>query len=162
MAVSIRRTLEPFQRQLWGNLWQTAYGHFRAHRYHLEPNWAAELNRSTSYVRNTHIVPFKLHMDYHSCRKKSWSVCILWHAHSYTLCRKTWPQKMMCSLITTRFSVLDCLFWPCILWILEMRMYSVFPLSRGRRPTENKNTLLYRPSCLPKLPEQRICFAVVL
>ena len=39
---SIRRTLEPFQRQLWGNFWETvwsAYGLYRAHRYHLELNW---------------------------------------------------------------------------------------------------------------------------
>ena len=45
-AVLIRRTLEPFQRQRWGNFWQTvwsAYGLFRAHSYHLELNWT-ELN----------------------------------------------------------------------------------------------------------------------
>ena len=39
---SIRRTLEPFQRQRWGNFWETgwsAYGLFRAHRYHFELNW---------------------------------------------------------------------------------------------------------------------------
>ena len=39
---SIRRTLEPFQRQCWGTFWETgrsAYGFFRAHRYHLEQNW---------------------------------------------------------------------------------------------------------------------------
>ena len=39
---SIRQTLEPFQRQRWGNLWETwwnAYGLFRVHRYHLELNW---------------------------------------------------------------------------------------------------------------------------
>ena len=42
------RTLEPFQRQRWGNFWETgwsAYGLFRAHRYHLELNWI-ELNWS--------------------------------------------------------------------------------------------------------------------
>ena len=40
---SIRRTLEPFQRQRWGNFSETgwsAYGPFWAHRYHLEQNWA--------------------------------------------------------------------------------------------------------------------------
>ena len=39
---SVRRTLEPFERQRWGNFWETgwsAYGLFRAHRYHLELNW---------------------------------------------------------------------------------------------------------------------------
>ena len=38
---SIRRTMEPFQRRHWGNFWETgwsAYGLFRAHRYHLELN----------------------------------------------------------------------------------------------------------------------------
>ena len=45
----VRRTLEPFQRQLWGNFWETgwsAYGLFRAHRHHLELNWnmSAESN----------------------------------------------------------------------------------------------------------------------
>ena len=47
---SIGRTLEPFQRQRWGNVWQTAwsaYGLFRAHRYHLELNWT----ESTARVR---------------------------------------------------------------------------------------------------------------
>ena len=39
---SVRRTLEPFQRRRWGNSWETgssAYGLFRAHKYHLELNW---------------------------------------------------------------------------------------------------------------------------
>ena len=39
---SIRRTLELFQRQRWGNVWETrwsAYGLFRAHIYHLQLNW---------------------------------------------------------------------------------------------------------------------------
>ena len=38
---SFRRTLEPFQRQSWGNFWErgwSAYGLLRAHRYHLELN----------------------------------------------------------------------------------------------------------------------------
>ena len=42
---SITRTLEPFQRQRWGNFWETgwsAYGLFRAHRYHLELNWTEQ------------------------------------------------------------------------------------------------------------------------
>ena len=42
---STRRTLEPFQRQCWGNFWEmwwSAYGLFRAHRYHLELNWRRE------------------------------------------------------------------------------------------------------------------------
>ena len=41
-SLSIRRTLESFQRQGWRNFWETgwsAYGLFRAHRYHLELNW---------------------------------------------------------------------------------------------------------------------------
>ena len=36
---SVRQTLELFQRQRWGNLWETgwsAYGLFWTHRYHLE------------------------------------------------------------------------------------------------------------------------------
>ena len=40
---SIRRTLEAFQRRRWGNFWETewsAYGLFRAYRYHLELNWS--------------------------------------------------------------------------------------------------------------------------
>ena len=44
--LSVRRTLEPFQRQRWGNFWETRwseYGLFRAHRYHFELNWT-ELN----------------------------------------------------------------------------------------------------------------------
>ena len=39
---SVRRTLEQFQPQRWGNAWDTgwsAYGLFRAHRYHLELKW---------------------------------------------------------------------------------------------------------------------------
>ena len=43
---SIRRTLELFQRQRCGNLWETgwsAYGLFRGRRYHLQLNWT-ELN----------------------------------------------------------------------------------------------------------------------
>ena len=42
----IRRTLELFQKQRWENVWETgwsAYGLYRAHRYHLELNWI-ELN----------------------------------------------------------------------------------------------------------------------
>ena len=41
---SVRQTLEPFQRQRWGNFWETgwkAYGLFRARRYHLEPKGAS-------------------------------------------------------------------------------------------------------------------------
>ena len=44
--LSIRQTLEPFQRQCWGNFWETGwstYGLFRAHRHHLELKWT-ELN----------------------------------------------------------------------------------------------------------------------
>ena len=40
--LSVKQTLEPFQRQRWGNFWETwrsAYRLFRAHRYHLELNW---------------------------------------------------------------------------------------------------------------------------
>ena len=39
---SIRRTLELFQRQRWGNFWETGWsasGLFRAHRNHVELNW---------------------------------------------------------------------------------------------------------------------------
>ena len=39
---SIRWTSKPFQRQRWGNFWETGWsthGHFRVHRYHPEPNW---------------------------------------------------------------------------------------------------------------------------
>ena len=39
---SVRRTLEPFQRQRWGHVWETgwsSYGLFRAYRYHLELYW---------------------------------------------------------------------------------------------------------------------------
>ena len=46
----VRRTLDPFQRQRWGNFWETwlsAYGLFRAQRYHLELNWT-ELNSVTT------------------------------------------------------------------------------------------------------------------
>ena len=42
---SSRRTLEPFQRQSWGNFWETgwsAYGLFRAHRYHPDLNWSLQ------------------------------------------------------------------------------------------------------------------------
>ena len=43
---SVRRTLlEPFQRRHWGNFREmgwSAYGCFRAHRYHVELNWAGE------------------------------------------------------------------------------------------------------------------------
>ena len=42
---SVRRTLEPFQRQRWGNFWETgwsAYGLFWTHRYHLELNWTTK------------------------------------------------------------------------------------------------------------------------
>ena len=49
---SVRRTLELFQRQLWENFWETgwsAYGLFRAHRYHLELNWT-ELNRYSEVI----------------------------------------------------------------------------------------------------------------
>ena len=41
---SLGQTLEPFQRQRWGNFWETGwstYGLFQAHRYHLELNWTA-------------------------------------------------------------------------------------------------------------------------
>ena len=41
-VTAIRQTLEPFQRQRWGNLAETGwstYGLFQAHRYHLELNW---------------------------------------------------------------------------------------------------------------------------
>ena len=44
--LSIRGTLEPFQRKCWGNFWETGwgiYGLFWAHRYHLEVN-SAELS----------------------------------------------------------------------------------------------------------------------
>ena len=44
--LSIRQTLEPFQRQCWGNFWEmgwSTYGLFWAHRHHLELNWT-ELN----------------------------------------------------------------------------------------------------------------------
>ena len=40
--IAIRRTLEPFQRQRWGNFLEMgwdAYWLFRVHRYHAELNW---------------------------------------------------------------------------------------------------------------------------
>ena len=43
--LSIRWTLEPVQRQHWGNFWETGWsacGHFWVQRYHLEPNWTPE------------------------------------------------------------------------------------------------------------------------
>ena len=43
---STRRILELFQRQRWGNFWETkrsTYGLFQAHKYHLELNWTALL-----------------------------------------------------------------------------------------------------------------------
>ena len=42
---SIRRTLELFQRQCWGNFGETGwstYGLFRAHRYYLELDWTVQ------------------------------------------------------------------------------------------------------------------------
>ena len=56
---SIRQTLEPFQRQHWGNFWEmrwiwafldmgiSGYGHFWVHRHHLELDWT-ELMSQTS------------------------------------------------------------------------------------------------------------------
>ena len=44
--------LEPFQRQRWGNFWETgwsAYGLFRVHIYHLELNWT-EVNLVNIYI----------------------------------------------------------------------------------------------------------------
>ena len=54
---SIRRTLEPFQRQRWGNFWEmgwSAYGLFQAHIYHLELNWT-ELLSTVSLKNQTYI-----------------------------------------------------------------------------------------------------------
>ena len=48
---SMRRTLELFQRRRRGNFEETGWsacGHFRAHRYHLELNWA-QLNYHGSF-----------------------------------------------------------------------------------------------------------------
>ena len=45
---SVRRTLEIFQRQRWGNVWETGwsvYVLFRMHMYYLEMSWT-ELNQS--------------------------------------------------------------------------------------------------------------------
>ena len=50
---SIRRILEPFQRQCWGNCWETkqsTYGLFHAQRYHPELNW-------TVVVKIKHLQP---------------------------------------------------------------------------------------------------------
>ena len=50
---SVKRTLEPFQRQRWGNFWETGWsacGLFPAHRYHLELNWT-ELKSSWALNR---------------------------------------------------------------------------------------------------------------
>ena len=55
---SIRRTLEPFQRWHWQTFWETewsAYGLFRAHRYHLELNWT-EPNRTHIVIIHNEIV----------------------------------------------------------------------------------------------------------
>ena len=41
-AIVNQTNLEPFQKQHWGNFWETgwsAYGLFREHKYHLELNW---------------------------------------------------------------------------------------------------------------------------
>ena len=61
---SIRRTLELFQRQRWGNFRETrwsAYGLFRAHRYHLELNWNTNLTDTlfSFNTRDEHGVPEK-------------------------------------------------------------------------------------------------------
>ena len=48
---SIRWTSKPFQRQRWGNFWETGWsthGHFRVHRYHPEPNWTEQKWRHSS------------------------------------------------------------------------------------------------------------------
>ena len=54
---SIRRTLEPFQRQRWRNFWETgrsAYEFYRAQRYHLELNWTVlALTNKTGSVAST-------------------------------------------------------------------------------------------------------------
>ena len=46
---------QPFQRQLWGHFWETgwsAYGLFRAHRYHLELNWTEPEKSDSGYNYN--------------------------------------------------------------------------------------------------------------
>ena len=56
---SIRQTLELFQRQRWGNFWETgwsAYGLFRAYVYHLElnlnePNWTRETSLAVQWSK---------------------------------------------------------------------------------------------------------------
>ena len=53
---SIRRKWELFQRQRWGNFWETgwsAYWLFRAHRCHLELNWTEQKESSHIQISNT-------------------------------------------------------------------------------------------------------------
>ena len=61
------RTLEAFQRQRWGNFWETgwsAYGLFWEHRYHLELSWSTvchsgylsdQICRCDKFCRSDHL-----------------------------------------------------------------------------------------------------------
>ena len=70
---SVRRTLELFQRQRWGNFLETGwsvYGHFRAHRYHLElMNWTKSIGNCVFWPtpclpqRTSHRWHFNLHIS---------------------------------------------------------------------------------------------------
>ena len=83
---SIRRTLELFQRQHEGNLWNTkwnrvSYGFYRAHRYHFQLKWPENtihcgnlmLNdgvpnlECTLLVQNPEIKPLRLTANWFQC-----------------------------------------------------------------------------------------------
>ena len=67
---SVRRTLKMFQRQRWGNFWETgwsAYGPFQAHRYHHELNW-------TEVTEQPNAAPFYTCFFTFSGQLTSWSL----------------------------------------------------------------------------------------
>ena len=81
---SIRPTLELFQRQHWGNSWETgrsAYGLSLAHRYHLELNWTSNTRaRARTHTHththtpctHTHTTHTSKLTDENICEKRAW------------------------------------------------------------------------------------------
>ena len=91
---SIRWTLELFQRQRWGNFWETgwsAYGLFRAHRYYLEMKcteldryWGLSRNHSVSVHQSLKQLPF---VD---------AMCSCW------LCPPLWMKRQTLELLSLK------------------------------------------------------------
>ena len=109
---SVRRTLEPFQRQRLEDFWETGWsacGLFRAHRYYLELNWT-EPRTSRAVTQRVNTVPAQIIKDYNwSSNEKLLKIpSVSWRHLFGTRCRPLSEMSQSCLSSNPTAKTFDC------------------------------------------------------